>query len=620
MYKYQNNAFRILGLLASASTQEIISRVGEIKVKKSLGFEMVYEYDFPWMGPLDRSEENVINALQRLEDPVARLKEEIFWFWLESEEDKRALDYLKNNKRQAAHDIWRSIAYNSNVQSSNSDSSVEKPSEKSIAACLNDAILAHSSVIARERNIRYQQEELKESKIIVQNESEVLCCPDCHKIYDKEWKICIKCGVNLVIQKNEQKEEVVKSRESSAVLDESHWKTWRFALNKLSSLDKLDGYWEKVNDKARRLNDARLTDNKIDEMKVSFLSETLDVNFTFMSQALVSKDYERVKRHSGLINGLSLATHLLKNGLNRALVYQIELLNQCSKSNKEEVSKLPKDVTIQDAMNIYSKFCNRIKEPIYEGNLVDINCLSDFALARDSVATEMRDMAIMVNNKFHNYKEALAIIKEAVEYAASQYIKERFKKDEAVISNNLGFQPNVSSNVGSNVGRKDQSVSDKKTSIKNLFQDPFSISNWKNFISYWKPVLIWAGIILFLVVYSSNSNKSSSTAHYSSSSSSSEISSLNAEISSGRAKIAELEMYLNSGGKKLAAIKDETDQLNAKYQYASYVPDNIEPYYNSKVQEYNSLRETYNRVYNEYETLRAEINAKINRYNELVKR
>ncbi len=621
MYKYQNNAFRILGLLPSASMQEIMSRVSEIKVRKSIGLEVVYEYDFPWMGPLDRSEENVINALQRLEDPIARLKEEIFWFWLESEEDKKALNCLKDNKRQAAHEIWRSITYDRNIQNISSAYPAEEPSKESIAACLNEAILAHSSVIAKEQSIRYQQEELRESKIIVQQESEVFCCPDCHKIYDKEWKICLKCGVKLLAQKNERKEEIVKSRESSVVLNESHWKNWRFTLNKLCSLNKLNGYWRKVNDRAQKINDARLSDTKINEIKESFLYEISSVNFTFISQALAFKDYERVKKHSSLINGINLPTNILKQGFNRSLASQVDSLNQNCRNVSEEISKLPEGMSIKDILAIHSRFYSRIKEQIKEGNLVDINCISDFALARDNVATELRNMANMINNKFNNYVEALAIINEAVNQAASTYIKERFQKDEDIITNNLAAQSRASSNVGSEVGRKIKLVDKGWDSIKKIFKNPFSFPNWKYLITVWKAVFIWGGIIIFVIIASSsNSNKSSGASSYSNSSANSEISLLDAEISSGRTKLVDLETYVNSGTEKLTAMKDEIDQLDAKYKYATDVPTDITQYYNTKVEEYNSLLKIYNQVYDEYKALLNETNAKINKRNELIKR
>ncbi len=627
MHKYQNNAFRVLGLLPSASTQEIMSRVSEIKVKKSLGFDVVYEYDFPWIGALDRSEENVINALQRLENPVTRLQEEMFWFWVEGKEDNEALDCLRQDNRQKAHEIWRKTAYNGNLQSSNPDTHTERPSEEAIRACLNEAILAHSSVIAKEVCVKYKQETIKEKKIVVREESERFCCPDCNKIYDKEWKICLKCGVPLVVQKNKRKEEVIKLRESDATLGDSHWKNWRFALNKFSTLEKLPGYWEIVNVKATQINDARLSSLRIEEIRGNFLFEILEVNFSFISQSLIFKDYERVRKHSGLVNGLNLSSNILKLGFNKALASQIDLLNQYCRGVSGEMSKLSDGVSLKDVLGIHSRFCSKIKDPIYEGNLVDINCISDFALARDNVAAELRGISNLINNKFHGYKEALPIMKEAVEQAASSYIKERLQKDEEIIKGNLSSQGFTSSDVNADLGKKTKPVSNKTGSLKNIFRDPFSIRSWKNFITHWKAVLVWGGIILFLI-YSSSNNSSSSRSYPSSGSrsystsysSSSEKERLNSEITSGKIRLATLDLTLQNSANKISALKSEIESLEAQYKYANDVPEYIQNDYNSKVEEYNALVGSSKSSYAEYEALLNETNAKINRYNALIKR
>src|SRR3990167_2933304 len=100
MHRYQNNAFRVLGLTPSASMNDIMQRVNEIKVKESLGMPATYDYDFPWMGPVDRSAQGARSALQRLEIPVARLKEEMCWFWFDTEKDKQAIEHLVAGNRQ----------------------------------------------------------------------------------------------------------------------------------------------------------------------------------------------------------------------------------------------------------------------------------------------------------------------------------------------------------------------------------------------------------------------------------------------------------------------------------------------------------------------------------------
>jgi len=138
MFRYQNNAFRILGLKPNASMKEITKRVNEIKVKISLGMNVEYDYDFTFMGPINRDEQNILNALQRLENPILRLKEEIFWFWFETDSDIEAISYLAQNNRNGAHNIWDVQLTEGNF------------TEKSISAYWNQIILAHSTIIEEE--------------------------------------------------------------------------------------------------------------------------------------------------------------------------------------------------------------------------------------------------------------------------------------------------------------------------------------------------------------------------------------------------------------------------------------------------------------------------------------
>ena len=100
MYRYKNNAFRVLGLMPDASFSDIMRRVNEIKVRYSVGMDVSFPWDFTWMGAIERNEENITDALQRLEDPKLRLQEELSWFWFISSTDKQAFELLKERKRK----------------------------------------------------------------------------------------------------------------------------------------------------------------------------------------------------------------------------------------------------------------------------------------------------------------------------------------------------------------------------------------------------------------------------------------------------------------------------------------------------------------------------------------
>ena len=314
MNRYQNNAFRVLGLLPTASMAEIMSRVNEIKVKQSLGVNVTFEYDFPWMGPIDRSEENVISALQRLVDPVLRLKEMIFCFWIIKDIDKQALHSLSQNKRKDAYQIW-----GSEIKSQDT-----APYKDTILAYLNQAVLVHSSVIGEEMFVKYDADTLVENKVSI-NQARNLVCPKCQARYEEQYKFCFDCGVALT---KAPIEKTIKSKKRLTELDEMHWKNWQFAWKRFLFISSQEPFWEVLNKTAKEINDPRLNETKISEIRDNFLSNILEPNFIFISQALSAKDFDRVKKHSNLINGINLPPGILKRELNKLLNYHITSLER----------------------------------------------------------------------------------------------------------------------------------------------------------------------------------------------------------------------------------------------------------------------------------------------------
>jgi hypothetical protein len=74
------NAFRALGLPASASQGEIHERAAALRLAHKLGVEKTFDADLPWLGPFARAEADVRDALGRLADPPRRILERLFWF------------------------------------------------------------------------------------------------------------------------------------------------------------------------------------------------------------------------------------------------------------------------------------------------------------------------------------------------------------------------------------------------------------------------------------------------------------------------------------------------------------------------------------------------------------
>lgn len=600
MYRYQNNAFRVMGLPADVSIKEMTQRVNEIKVKTSLGIGVSYEFDFDWMGKVDRSEPNVINALQRLENPISRLKEEIFWFWIGTDTDRKAVDCLTRGDRQSAHELWKSVIA----------SDIEE--DKKVSALVNQMILSHSSVIGREIDLRYKEDFYTKG-----------VCPRCNMQFGHEYRFCVECGSKLkeVIIENTS----VKKRNIS--LSDTHWQNWRFAINRISLIAENEYFWRRAKEKATRINDPRLSDIKIKEMRDSFLSDIASPNFRFLSQSLVSKDYERTKQHAALLNGSSFSYEYLRKGFNEILSSHITLIDRHCRNSAKEIAEFnqSEQKTINTVVGIYSTLEKNVSGPVEEGNFVDFNCISDYGLARDKLADNVKNMAIVLNNflvadkkmppknREWGYQKAHEMVKKAIEYAASQYTKQKFVKDEELVKNNMEierlnrsyYEQTTSNNSKSN------STTYRSSTKQTLGANRKPVVSWN-----WKPVVGWVLFIGFIIIVSNlgdktntSSNRSSSYNSQSSSSSTSlyqlkaKIESLAEAIKQKEARLLSLEERVKSGNSRLEALQSEINDLNVRMNKSWLGRDGLVDEYNQKVNTYNAILASHNTVYSEYKAL-----------------
>jgi len=587
MLRYQNNAFRILGLRPNVSMHEIMKRVNEIKVKISLGMEIVYEYDFPWMGKLDRNEHSVINALQRLENPISRLKEEIFWFWFETDCDTRAVNYLIQNNREGAHNAWNAII------------TEENPTKKSMSAFMNQIILAHSSVIGEENNVRY-------------------------------------------------KDETKKTKEKNITLNERHWENWKVVINRFTLLASNELFREMVKNKAERIDDPRLSTIKVNGICDNFLQDIVEPNFAFMSHALISKDYQRVKEHSSLLgedwipNDSSFPSEVLRKGFNRVLSSQTDLLNWHAQNAAKELNRVEKGEKDADKaiIDIYSKLIGNVADIIYEGSLVDPNSISDFALAKNELAKVIRSCAIALNNilventnlpqeekenKVYKAYQAYEMIRKALEYAATIYAKQKYEKDEELLKNNLAMA----------------------RAYTKYHKQLSSRAKWKSILAF----LFWGGIILYFIIipifndYNSSSNKtttsissptktrtwnppintspSNSNADYNKvqndlSKINIRIENLAEVIKKKETRLSELASWIEAEDSKIEAMETDLDNLKLQIEGDAVGKDKLIDEYNQKIEQHDALVNSYNKVYLEGKNLYNEYQQDLKTYNGLV--
>ena len=634
MLRYQNNAFRILGLTSDASIKEIIQRVNEIKVKMSLSLDVAHDFDFTWMGNIDRSEQNVIHALQRLENPISRLEEEIFWFWTDTDTDKKAISCLIKGDRQAAHELWKAITVYDQIN------------DDTISAFVNQMILSHSSVIGKEIVLKYTEDACSQSKN--------LFCSKCGIDFETEYKFCTSCG-------NKLKPKSTDISKRNINLSDTHWTNWRFAINRVSMIATKESFWSRIKQKAEKIDDPRLSTLKLKEIRNNFFHDITKPNLSFLSQSLASKDYERTRKHAGLLNGSSIPNDVLRRGFNNTLNSQISLIKRhCTTANKE-VSDFEKIhiKPIKVLAKIYSKLEKNVNDPIKEGNLVDFNSISDFGLSRDALAGEVKNIAIILNNllihdktivgekREWGFKKAYEMIRKAYEYAGSQYTKQKFSNDEEVIKSNMEMEgiensyyespPPVQSEPEEKEYEEPEKPApkSKKHTSQPKPQPSSSGGGWKAFFLI--VALVIVGSYFSGTDDTTNNETSSSKVQrkddsgilkgdtYKKSSTATsayqlktKIDELAESIKEKESRLSVMDASISSKNKAMGEIKTKINELETKLRKAWFGKDKITTEQNNLVQSHNNLLELHNKELAEYQKLYAEYERDLNAHNKLV--
>lgn len=106
---FQDNAYHVLGLDTSASQKDINKRSKEIINLLRIEEEPSYETDLNLVS-VNRKENTVKEAAQKLSSPTKRIKEYFFWFDVENDTDEKAVKLLKDQKIDEAISIWAAPA------------------------------------------------------------------------------------------------------------------------------------------------------------------------------------------------------------------------------------------------------------------------------------------------------------------------------------------------------------------------------------------------------------------------------------------------------------------------------------------------------------------------------
>jgi len=113
------NPFRILGVLSNSSERDIQKNKARLSAYLDVNKQTNLENDFPCLGSMQRTKENVDDALSAIEINKNKLLYALFWFVDINHLDDPAFNHLREGNVSKALEIWSKATNSSDVTSKN---------------------------------------------------------------------------------------------------------------------------------------------------------------------------------------------------------------------------------------------------------------------------------------------------------------------------------------------------------------------------------------------------------------------------------------------------------------------------------------------------------------------
>ena len=648
LISFAENPYRILGLNVTATKKEIVSKAEELQTLIRLG--QTYNPNDPlrWLGDIKLNNDLINKAVQKLSDPISRLENGLFWFWIIDNNDKTAINLISKQNFSKAELIWKTPPYPKDHYIKNI---------ATLKYCLSLTFLDKSSIVNIEDSIKNWALYLNKTNIesilnVLGLEHINLSFGDIENIVATNLKYSLNHISNHLIKKN--KADLISNLYNSLItLDLREISNNLFSPSKYFLLDKLPelklSCIEPITKKIDSLCEAFEVIDKSKGPDVIF-QETYDFhNKTkpFYEQLCKLKDQCLIQKYGDKISNIIINRAVYFGNQTNDWDDSLKLISLAGPLSKTSPTKRRYEENYKTIIgnsisyyysilrlhytrtipwgknNIYYKsidFYNNALTYLKKAKEVNNYKLENYL--SDDIAAIILERAIYIANKYHDYELSIELF-----HLVKPLIKSRDLSDYYLYHHNeINF-------------RLDMSLRNKKDSRKALIWIIIGIAilagiliigsvcenKSDGYSSYTKPSNY---------IYSFASNSSASNSSYNSdidNSNKEQLEALKATIETSKAKIKALKFQLSNLEGTLESYDSRLKSLNQEIENAeTYIKLGLYDSYNnykSNINEYNALVNKYNNTLAQYKSICAEYkklldqtNKNVNEYNQLMRK
>ena len=209
---------------------------------------------------------------------------------------------------------------------------------------------------------------------------------------------------------------------------------WRQAFRRWRALLSHDGFWARLGERIRELNDPRLGTDAARRISTSLPEALLGINAQLALAAAEQGKTEECRRHLGLMHHSGFGQEVVDEALRRVLRpvrNRVKMLCDAAKSEADG------DPGHADA--VARKLLEETREPvaIIEGLLARGNPTR--AGAHDEVASTALQCGVGFGNKTEDWRTSLQLLQQTLPVAGSEAVRHRIEANIDIVRGNLQF-------------------------------------------------------------------------------------------------------------------------------------------------------------------------------------
>jgi hypothetical protein len=229
-------------------------------------------------------------------------------------------------------------------------------------------------------------------------------------------------------------EQILAERKLTAEQAQQKWEYWKAALDRWRILVDYDGFWKRLTERVRELDDPRLTSGTVKRIREGLPYALLSINAVLASRAAKKGNRDEAWSQTGLMRNYGFGSVVFDKAISKAAAPIREQIKIICANGEKETAKDPEqgEQVARQVLAQTSPLLMTIdtllppKHPILEA-------------AHDEVALCILGSAIIFGNKTENLAPLPQMLSQAMQIAASESIRQRINENLETVKTNLEY-------------------------------------------------------------------------------------------------------------------------------------------------------------------------------------